>query len=405
MMHHRCQQQSRGKALSTLTSSRRVFLQRGLCLALAAALPGCEGSSRKVASASVQAPTPVPTRSRGSMQINVRETGARGDGSHDDTAAFQRAIDALPLDGGTVVVPAGRFLIDPLRSIRLRSRMHLQLADDAQLIAKPNRAKRGYVVHLLGVKDAEVSGGSIVGDRERHLGTEGEWGHGIQIIGSSQVTIHDMHISKCWGDGICTGGRKLPGGQRDISDDIVIARVISTGNRRQGLSIVGARNIRVYDSEFSHTHGTEPECGIDIEPDEPFRATHVHIENCLIEHNEGNGIQIYRRVHDTTVIRCNIRYNGGYGILAIGASGGYIAMNRIRHNRLHGLGLRARTSDFEVEQNAFRNSNTRMVGINQEHPPLIPITGRPEGMKRQMRRHIDVDNASYINFGTNYYAD
>src|SRR3569623_2499955 len=44
----------------------------------------------------------------GSRTINVKNMGARGNGQHDDTAAIQHAIDALPRNGGTVYIPAGR---------------------------------------------------------------------------------------------------------------------------------------------------------------------------------------------------------------------------------------------------------------------------------------------------------
>lgn len=42
---------------------------------------------------------------------NVRDYGARGDGRRDDTAAFQKALDAAgKARGGTVSVPRGNYL-------------------------------------------------------------------------------------------------------------------------------------------------------------------------------------------------------------------------------------------------------------------------------------------------------
>lgn len=43
--------------------------------------------------------------------VNVKEFGARGDGATDDTEAFQAANDAAAVQGSTVVVPPGRYLV------------------------------------------------------------------------------------------------------------------------------------------------------------------------------------------------------------------------------------------------------------------------------------------------------
>jgi len=46
------------------------------------------------------------------LTINVRDKGAKGDGQADDTAALQRAIDAVGGKGGTVFVPDGTYMIN-----------------------------------------------------------------------------------------------------------------------------------------------------------------------------------------------------------------------------------------------------------------------------------------------------
>lgn len=39
--------------------------------------------------------------------VNVKDCGAVGDGTTNDTAAIQAAIDSLPANGGTVLFPVG----------------------------------------------------------------------------------------------------------------------------------------------------------------------------------------------------------------------------------------------------------------------------------------------------------
>ncbi|MFC5438378.1 glycosyl hydrolase family 28-related protein, partial [Rhodanobacter umsongensis] len=137
----------------------------------------------------------TPSVSIGSTTIDVRSAGALGNGQHDDTAAFQAAINSLPSTGGTITVPAGTYMIDALRSINMRSHVRLQLSAGAQLQALPNSSDRSHVIKAWKVTDVEITGGAIVGERARHIGTTGEWGMGIDILASSKVYVHDLTIS------------------------------------------------------------------------------------------------------------------------------------------------------------------------------------------------------------------
>lgn len=337
---------------------RRHFVRGGIIATMAATLSLV--LLRPALAVATKRTLVPPVRARGRRLVNVREAGARGDGVHDDTDAFQAAIDGLPSDGGTVKVPAGTYLIDAVRSVRLRDRMHLEMAPDARLIAKPNGERRAYVLYAFKVADVEISGGSIQGDRAAHQVTTGEWGHGIQLRGASRVTVRDISVSDCWGDGICIGGADKQ--QQTPCDDIVIANVTCRRNRRQGLSIGRSRNVRVHDSEFSDTSGTSPQYGIDIEPDRPGGADKIIIENCLIRGNRGGGIQIFRRVTNVTIKDCVIEDNRGRGILSVGAQDGLIVGNVIRNNGLVGVALRDKTQGYQVNGNRFANNEARTPG-------------------------------------------
>jgi parallel beta-helix repeat protein len=334
---------SQPRTPAAVVPPRRTFLRHVL------------GAAAAVTAGSVAlaiAPVRATSRTRGNRRVDVRAFGAAGDGVSDDTAAFQAAIDALPEAGGTVHVPAGAYLIDPERSVRLRSRMHLAMDARARLLARANAAPRAYVLLAQQVEDVEISGGRIVGDRDSHLGTTGEWGHGIRVRGCSRVTIRDMHISRCWGDAISAGGIMLRGQPSKPGRDLVLANVICSGNRRQGLTLGSYRGVRVRDCEFSGTGGTPPAAGIDIEPDTDV-ARDVLIESCLVYGNRGPGIQLYKRAAGVTVRQCTIERNRGDGILAVAAVDCVFVDNIIRNNGRKGVRLRAGSRNIRVAGNRF----------------------------------------------------
>jgi hypothetical protein len=345
-----------------------------------------------------------PSRARGGTVRSVKDYGARGDGVHDDTSAFQAAVNSLPSSGGTVVVPAGKYVIDPVRRVTLRSQMHLKMASDATLIAKSNSAERAYVLMVYKVSDVEISGGRIIGDRDRHLGTKGEWGHGIQLRGAKRVTIRDIHISKCWGDGICVGGAMVTGKPSVFSHDVAICNVVCTGNRRQGLTIGRSSLVRVYYSEFSYTGGIAPATGVNMEPDPDATTTQqtsdIQLVNCWIHRNESNGVQIYKKVANVTIKGCTIASNGGYGVLAIQAKTGLLKWNKIEHNYLEGAMIRSGSSGYQFVGNKSRNNKTRLWGNTGTRHAYVTLTGLVSGTGA----HVQVTSDSYCKVSTNAYA-
>ncbi|HWC18746.1 MAG TPA: glycosyl hydrolase family 28 protein [Terriglobales bacterium] len=81
-----------------------------------------------------QTPSPEAgdSRERGTGVYNIRAFGAKGDGVTLDTAALQAAIDACSKDqGGTVLVPAGAFLIG---TIEMKSNVTLHIAAQGKLL-------------------------------------------------------------------------------------------------------------------------------------------------------------------------------------------------------------------------------------------------------------------------------
>ncbi|GGA42750.1 right-handed parallel beta-helix repeat-containing protein [Dyella nitratireducens] len=295
----------------------------------------------------------------GSTVISVRDKGAKGDGVHDDTAAFQSAIDNLPSSGGTVTVPSGNYVIDAMRAINLRSNMVFQMAPDATLTAIANSSPRSHVIKVWNVSNVTITGGRIVGEREGHTGIGGEWGYGINIESSHHVRVSNMHLSGCWGDGMWIGALG-PNGHAKPSTDVVVDNIVSTGNRRQGLSIGPVDGVTITNSTFSNSHGTKPEAGIDIEPQEQGPASNITIDHCTVTGNHGTGMEIHDYVSHVTVKNSSFTGNNGYGLLTVdGATQVTVVNNTMTDNGLVGLAILGRSNQVQATNNTLGNNSTR----------------------------------------------
>lgn len=266
--------------------------------------------------------------------VDVSDWGATGDGATDDTDAINAAIVYASTRGiRTVVVPDGTYMIrahDPAWTveqqqgvvfyvpefpggIKMLSGIHLKLSHGATLKAIPNDAKWYRIIGVADVSNIEISGGTIQGERAAHLGAYGgEWGHGISILSSTDVYIHDLTIKDCWGDGINTNLSSLT--EIVSCERIRVARVLCYNNRRQGMSISSGIDVTVEDSEFSNTNGTSPESGLDIESNGGDKPTHdITIRGCRFDNNNGSGIGSVDGWTDRVTIT-DCRFNGNKGL-------------------------------------------------------------------------------------------
>ena len=366
-------------------SARGLALGAGAGLVLSWAC-GSGGSSAPVAAGPPPplrtdcAPTPTSSRS-----VSVKEApyGAKGDGLADDTAAIQKAVDAMAGTGGTVTVPPGTYLVDAVTSLHLRSGLTFAMDPGAILKAIPNSSSNYTILRLSGVSNVHVVGGTLLGDRGAHTGSGGEQGMGLRITGNAQhITVAGVTARECWGDGFTIAG----------ASDVVLCQVLADHNRRQGLSITGGNGVVVRDSTFTNSRGTIPEDGLDIEPNAGETVANVLITGCTFADNAGDGIEngvpisatgqafIFNVVIDGNTLSGNgagtlhsgprsgievsntgghtlrnnvVRGNAGYGIyLRDGVTGTTVTRNTVTQNALSGI-LEYRSSGNTITDNTL----------------------------------------------------
>lgn len=149
----------------------------------------------------------------------------------------------------------------------------------------PNEYKGCSILQVNGSENVVIKGsGSLIGDKNVHKGTEGEWGHGINILKSKNVTIEGLNVKSCWGDCIYVGNE---------SSNIIIDNCNLNDGRRQGISVTSADGVVINGCIITNVFGTAPQHGIDIEPNKGESVNNVRIENVAISNCHG-GIMSWR---------------------------------------------------------------------------------------------------------------
>lgn len=333
-------------------------------------------SQKASASTGVYVPDPVT-----SFVANVKDAayGATGDGVSDDTAAIQRAIDAVSAAGGGIVdIPAGNYMINTLyqtgnsyekAGLVLKSNIIVRIASGATLYAIPNGEKSYQMFSITHVDNVHIIGGRLIGDRDNHIGNLGQTGYGVRITDATNVVIEDLYAGEFWGDGVFLG---------ENSKNITIYKVICDHNRRQGMSIVGGQNVKILESEFKRSDGTPPKSGIDIEPEGDYPiAKDIEVRGCLFEGNAtgfvvsnqyANSVAANITFADNTV-RDNIS-----GVVLVGLKGGLVTGNKVYNdqtitkNDIH-WGIRLRNNG------RYSTSNVKVSGNTVYGGNIIDSTG------------------------------
>lgn len=271
----------------------------------------------------------------------LSDFGVTGDGVTDDTAAIQAALDVLDY----VYFPDGTYMIDADESLFPRSNQTIVLSNNAVLKAMPNASDSYAVIRVWECDNVSISGGKIIGERNEHTEIDGEWGMGIQVHNNStNISIRNMEIKDCWGDGIYVGD------ENDTRENnVLIDNVICDNNRRQGLSITYANGVTVRNSVFKNTNGTDPQCGIDVEPNSSDVVKNLKFLNVQCFGNVGDGLDLCgysENIEDIEIIDCDFTNNAGVGLLIENVKDASITDTTILNNQEEGIYLYSDASNI-----------------------------------------------------------
>ena len=272
--------------------------------------------------------------------INVKtDCGALGDGTTNDTAAFQSAATMLETaGGGTLVIPSGTYIVGQqthtagdsqyyrtasifnvsnLNTLTIEgNNATLKQADGLRygsfdrltgavynpttlpFVDSRYSAETGNILQVNQSLDVLIKDLTLDGNSGNYI-LGGQWGDsGRQIRGSGislgkckDVTIENVYTHHHGLDGIYIGWSGLTA--TDAATPHTLRNVTSEYNGRQGLSWVGGRGLSVYDSKFNHTGrgalASSPTAGVDIETTASV-CRDGYFENCEFLNNGGPGM-------------------------------------------------------------------------------------------------------------------
>ena len=161
-------------------------------------------------------------------------------------------------------------------ALPLTSNTNLQLDGDIILDKQTNNKFYNgyYVISVSRAKNVRINGiGSISGDLGRS-GITSEYGHGICLFQSSNVTVEGIRIKDVQGDGVAISIG---------SSNIFVEGITIEHYYRNGISVVDGNNIRINNVTVRNGGETSPYAAIDIEPNEGYNIDNVKVNNLDIK--------------------------------------------------------------------------------------------------------------------------
>lgn len=285
---------------------------------------------------------PAPTSS---LIVNVKNTGAIGNGVANDTAAIQAAINQVAGTGGTVYVPDGTYKVDISSGqtvLLLKSNMTFKMSAGAIIKLTSNSYGTYYMLDVSNASNVNIVGGTVDGNRSSNPNDAqrattvnyGEWGMGIAVRNSSNVYIEAVKCQECWGDGIYVNTHLT---------NVNFYSVICNHNRRTGTALISVIGGTIRDSVFSNTVGEgHMEAGMDIEPNAVAgdAVRNMQIINNEFFNNYRNGMSMTgpaRTVSNNTVTGNNVHDNGQMGLWLQRQYNNVISNNIFKNSKLDGI--------------------------------------------------------------------
>lgn len=304
--------------------------------------------------------------------------------------ASKNNIENIKLEKGTYIIDSQK---DPKeyhyqeKGITLKSNMRLDLNGSTIKHIENNRISYS-LISIIALDNISISNGILEGDRIKHNynnESTNEFGHGIDIAGGKNIDISNLEIKDMTGDGIYITNKKIQPDNYN-SNNIKIYNCNIHNCRRQGISVIVADGVEIYNNEIHDINGTNPQSCIDLETGgKESKIEHVKIyNNKLYTSNTNIGIQISKNVYEILIY--NNEINGS--IKTYNAENEInIYKNTISNGGIIGILSKSNVEDekyyvkkIRVEDNILKNSyislgrlNNSIIGNNEIENGYISV--------------------------------
>lgn len=203
--------------------------------------------------------------------------------------------------------------------IKINSSVQIDLNNSTIKLDTINSAvsSRYTIFYLYECSNVEITNGTIIGDKETHIGELSEYGHAISMFRCNNSLLSNLNISQCIGDGI-TIQAELTSSSDYIcsSSNNTLRQCTIYSCRRNGISVIGGDYTNIDNCYIYDIYGTSPQACIDVEGNTNDRNEYpkgTKITNCRLINGAYRGLLIYDRSYDNFVSANTFTSGAFYG--------------------------------------------------------------------------------------------